>query len=273
MVLTLVPFLVAVIILLPYFHHLAINLIAVIVSVIGGYEAAGFFAAKGWSGTPLLTPILGAALPLAAYLEVSGLVPEGIEIPVILVLVAIILVREIFVLGEQDFPKILPRIALSITILLYPGLFLTYIVRFSTFPNPSISLVVFLLMVFGNDVLAYVAGSVWGKGSRRVFPVSPNKSLVGFLSGLAGSYIIAVAAWFIVPQVFMHKLWLMLVVAGAVGVTTILGDLIESAMKRSGELKDSGFVIPGRGGILDSIDSVLYAAPVCYYLLAAAAGR
>ena len=53
----------------------------------------------------------------------------------------------------------------------------------------------------------------------------------------------------------------------AVGIATILGDLIESAIKRSATSKDSGQLIPGRGGILDSVDSVLYAAPVFYYLL------
>lgn len=272
MVLTLVPTLLVIVLLLPWYHHLAINIVAVIVSVIGAYEAANFFAAKGYPTPRFLIPILGAALPITAYLEISGFVPVETVIQVVVGLSLLVMLREAFVLREQEFARILPRIAVSLTVLIYPGLLMTYIVRFSALPNPSLSLVVFLLMVFANDSFAYLAGSLWGKDSRRVLPVSPNKSVVGFIGGIAGTFIIAVGTWYAFPFVFHGRLALMIVAAACVAVMTILGDLVESAMKRSSDLKDSGFVIPGRGGILDSIDSILFAAPVCFYLLARAAG-
>ncbi len=269
---TVVPALVAIIIFAPWCQHLAINLIAVAASVIGAYEAAALFAAKGNPLTPAFIPILGAALPLATYLRVCGLLPPGSGLLVLTALVSIILVREIFVAREQDFGQILPRIAGSITVLIYPGLFVGYFIRFSLLPNASLSMIVFLLIVFGNDIVAYLAGSLWGTGSRRILPVSPNKSAVGFVGGIFGSLLFATAAWFAVPQVFFHRVGIYLAVSLTVAIATIAGDLVESAMKRSANVKDSGTIIPGRGGILDSIDSVIFACPICFYLLARAAG-
>lgn len=272
-VVTLVPSLVAIIMLLPWYHHLAINVVALGFSVLGAYESANFFRTRGLQATPWLVPIFGAALPATAYLEVSGWIPAGSEIPVLVALASIILLREVVVARERDFAGILPRIAASMTVLVYPGLFMTYIIKFSVFPDASITLVVFLLMVFANDTLAYLVGSLWGKNSRRIIPVSANKSVVGFIGGIAGTFIFAIAAWFLFPDVFFRRVGLMIATACAVAIATILGDLAESAMKRSSDLKDSGVAIPGRGGVLDSIDSILLAAPVCYYLLMTAVGK
>ncbi len=271
-VVTVVPALVAIIVFAPWYEHLVINLIAVAASVIGAYEASALFAAKGNPPSSALIPVLGAAFPLATYLEVCGLLPSGWTLPVLAALVSIILAREIFVGREQEFGQILPRIAASLTILVYPGLFVSYFIRFSLLPDSSLSMIVFLLIVFGNDILAYLAGSLWGSGSRRLLPVSPNKSLVGFVGGIAGSTLFATAAWLAVPQIFFHNLALLAAVTLTVALATIIGDLVESAMKRSAAVKDSGWIIPGRGGILDSIDSVIFASPICFYLLARGAG-
>lgn len=271
-VVTVVPALVAIIVLAPWYQHLAINLVAVAASIIGAYEASALFAARGNSPTPALIPVLGAAFPLATYLQICGFLPRGWELPVLAALVSIILAREIFLGREQEFAQILPRIAASITVLVYPGLFVSYFIRFSLLPDSSLSMIVFLLIVFGNDILAYLAGSLWGSGSRRILPVSPNKSVVGFVGGIVGSLLFATVAWFVVPQVFFHNPVLFVAVATTVALATIVGDLVESAMKRSANVKDSGWIIPGRGGILDSIDSVIFACPIGFYLLARAAG-
>ena len=271
-VVTVVPALVAIIVLAPWYRHLVINVIAVAASIVGAYEASALFAAKGNPPTSALIPVLGAAFPLATYLEVSGLLPPGWGLPLVAALVSVILAREIFVGRVQEFAQILPRIAASITVLVYPGLFVSYFIRFSVLPDASLSMIVFLLIVFGNDILAYLAGSLWGSGSRRILPVSPNKSVVGFVGGIVGSALFATAAWFVVPQVFFHNVALLAAVTFTVALTTIVGDLVESAMKRSATVKDSGWIIPGRGGILDSIDSIIFASPICFYLLARGAG-
>jgi len=200
------------------------------------------------------------------------LLPSGIVMPTLLVVVAAILAREAFLTSSTDFPKVLPRIASSIAVVVYPGLFLSYVVRISSLREAGLSLVVFLVIVFANDITAYLVGSKWGKGSRGFLAVSPNKSVAGFLGGMGGSILFAYLCWLLFPGVFSGHILIALGIGAGVGVLTIVGDLIESAMKRSSNLKDSGAVIPGRGGLLDSIDSILFASPLCYYLLVLAGG-
>lgn len=123
---------------------------------------------------------------------------------------------------------------------------------------------VFLLffVVWTSDTAAYYTGSAIGR-TPLAPQVSPKKTVEGALGGVAG----ALAATFIARVWFMH--WLSvpdcLILGVLLGVIGILGDLVESMLKRGAGVKDSASVVPGHGGILDRVDSVLYAAPVLYY--------
>jgi phosphatidate cytidylyltransferase len=137
-------------------------------------------------------------------------------------------------------------------------------VLLSSLPEASLSLLLFFSLVFVNDLLAYSAGTLARGWSRLGWAVSPNKSAIGFAAGLAGS-IGAAALYRVLAPRLLPVGWLTVIGLGAViGALTILGDLVESALKRSARVKDSSGIIPGRGGILDSIDSWLLAAPVFY---------
>lgn len=119
-----------------------------------------------------------------------------------------------------------------------------------------------LLLVMLNDSCAYFSGTFWGK--KKLYPsVSPNKSVEGAIGGLAGSMLAAGLA----HMIFMPWAGLMplLVLGLVVGVVAELGDLFESLLKRSFGVKDSGTLIPGHGGILDRLDSLLFAFPLTYY--------
>ncbi len=121
-------------------------------------------------------------------------------------------------------------------------------------------LVLFLVML--NDSCAYFTGTFWGK--KKLYPsVSPKKSVEGAIGGLAGSILAAGLAHvtFMPWTGLLPLLFLGLVV----GVVAELGDLFESLLKRSFGVKDSGTLIPGHGGILDRLDSLLFAFPLTYY--------
>lgn len=119
-----------------------------------------------------------------------------------------------------------------------------------------------LFAVYFGDTFAYYGGRRFGR--RKLAPeISPGKTVEGAICGLIGSMAGAMLGplWFFQRLPIGHALLL-----GAVlGATGILGDLAESLLKRAGSVKDSGALLPGHGGILDRIDSLLLAAPVLYW--------
>ena len=154
----------------------------------------------------------------------------------------------------------------------YPGYFLAWIVRFSSLREPSLSILFFFCLVFGNDMLAYFAGSLWGASTRLNLVVSPKKSALGFGAGLVGSLIIVGLFQVVLPEFPRLGLLAKIALGLGTGITVIIGDLLESGLKRSAGVKDSGGVIPGRGGLLDSVDSMVFTAPLFYYALLLSGG-
>lgn len=255
---------------LPHLHHLGFNIAVTVVTLIGALEMEALFRARGMKTSRWLVPVMSCALPISAYLETAGVIPAGSMALVTSAALAVIFIRAIALARAQEMRSILELVASSVFTLLYPGFFLSYIVRLSSLPSPSLNILFFLCIVFANDMAAYFAGSLWGESTRLNLAVSPQKSVVGFCAGLAGSLIVVLIFHFVVPGYPPFGLPLNLVIGLALGVLTILGDLIESGFKRSAGVKDSGVLILGRGGILDSVDSMMLSAPLFYYLLAMA---
>jgi phosphatidate cytidylyltransferase len=111
-----------------------------------------------------------------------------------------------------------------------------------------------------------------GKGNRNLLAVSPNKSIAGFIGGTASCMLIGVAFVLAIPAMSaMFTWWEAMVIALVISVVSNIGDLVESTFKRGAKVKDSGTIIFGRGGILDSIDSLLASAPFFVVLVAALA--
>lgn len=124
-----------------------------------------------------------------------------------------------------------------------------------------------LLALFGTwayDICAFFVGC--GIGKRRPWPaISPNKSLEGAIGGLLGSIIISLLflRWLGIDLWLVHGLLL----GVGIGFLAQTGDLAESALKRNLQTKDSGVFLPGHGGLLDRIDSLLFTIPFVYYYL------
>jgi phosphatidate cytidylyltransferase len=120
----------------------------------------------------------------------------------------------------------------------------------------------FFLVTFGSDAGAYFTGKAIGR--RKLAPsISPGKTVEGLIGGLiaAGAFA-ALSTWWFFPHLpYKFSIPLALVIA-ALGV---LGDLVESAIKRGSGAKDAAAILPGHGGLLDRLDSLLFGAPVLYY--------
>jgi phosphatidate cytidylyltransferase len=152
----------------------------------------------------------------------------------------------------------------------YIGFALSHFVLVRSLDGGVILALAVLIGVWASDVLAYFVGSLIG--SHKLAPrISPNKSWEGFLAGTAG----AVAVWLALPlvaDISISIAW-RIVIGLAVAVAALVGDLFESRIKREVGVKDSGNLLPGHGGFLDRIDSLLLVSVVAFYLLVAAGVR
>lgn len=120
-------------------------------------------------------------------------------------------------------------------------------------------------MIALNDNAAFYVGRLLGRNSPKLAPrISPNKTWIGFAGGFTATVLVALAFGYAVPHLsWLHRLGL----GAVVGVAVPGGGLIESAMKRDVGVKDSGFLIPGHGGVMDRFDSFAFCGPIVYYLL------
>ncbi|MDI6401780.1 phosphatidate cytidylyltransferase [Balneolaceae bacterium ANBcel3] len=170
----------------------------------------------------------------------------------------LVFILETFRSGNRGWTQLAPTIMLGVTIpALFSGLIL---IRNTGESNEGLILTFALLfMVWANDVFAYFGGKLTGK--HKLAPsISPNKTVEGFLWGLAGS--IMVVVFFKLAVHGFPLAWAgTILFAFLTGCAGPAGDLAESKLKRAAGIKDSSNVLPGHGGFYDRFDAVLFSAP------------
>jgi phosphatidate cytidylyltransferase len=236
------------------------------VAVIGAFEMKKMLDMKGIPTFRILSPVLSATLPAVAYLEGITLLPGGAFLVWTAGLVGVYMVITVFVTKEEKLRERLPLFSSSLVILVFPSFFLSFIVRITDFSHPQFALVFLILPVFMNDIFAYLAGKLTHGWTRLNLLISPNKSLIGFIAGLVASVVAMLVLASLLSDYYVITPVAAVVTGILIGVTAIVGDLFESALKRSCHIKDSGVVMGGRGGILDAIDSLLLSAPVFFWI-------
>jgi phosphatidate cytidylyltransferase len=168
----------------------------------------------------------------------------------------------VYLFRFHDMQSVSRDLAVSLLGLIYIPLLLSHAVLLRALPAGRDWIFLVLFVVMASDTLAYFVGMNWGK-HRLYAAVSPKKSIEGSIGGLAGGALGALICklWFF-PELSSVDV---LLIGVGVGAFSQLGDLVESLLKRSFGVKDSGTLIPGHGGILDRLDSLLFAFPVTYY--------
>lgn len=125
-----------------------------------------------------------------------------------------------------------------------------------------------LVPIYLNDSLAYATGRLFGK--HKLIPsVSPKKTWEGFIGGIVGTVLLTnLLVYLLEPGLYdLHQAILFTSLSVLASILATLGDLFESKLKRAAEVKDSGNILPGHGGVLDRTDAMLFVAPVLYLLL------
>jgi phosphatidate cytidylyltransferase len=231
---------------------------AVLLAATGAWECAAILKHRG--SRPFAWLAVAAALGVVAAFAAQPPFASAVAI-----LTATALAAPALALWRRPTPEaMLDAVTTTYVPVLFVGLPFAFVVGLRAIPgeNGPDLLLLAMLCVTLSDAGAYYVGSAFG--SRRMAPViSPKKSWEGAAGGVVGSVIGALLAhfWFFRRLSLAHALSLGVVLCAA----GILGDLAESMLKRAGGVKDSSALLPGHGGVLDRVDSLLVAAPVLYY--------
>ncbi|QSH94219.1 CDP-archaeol synthase [Treponema phagedenis] len=260
-----VPLIVGSIYLFPHNHFLVFHVELFIVLIIAVSEMQKIVSQKLKTYPPLISIILGLIIPILSYLFTWKLVPGPLLLFIVFSVFITILLIEFFISFSGDFSFSIERISTAFFLALYPSSFSIFFSLIARWNNAKIVLCLFLLLIFACDSLAWVFGMGLGKNNRGFIPASPKKSIAGFVGGILSSVLVGILAY----TVFKHKLQIsfigIITTSFLTAIAAIIGDLIESIIKRSANVKDSGKAILGRGGIMDSIDSITLGVPVFYF--------
>jgi len=239
-----------------YFHPYAFGALFTIITGLCLWEFHTFTRCREMQ---TLGTVSGMYLFVATFLFASGHFDIGIFLPYILLLF-LILVRGLFVNKTNPLNEWL----VSFFAQVYCAGFLS-LLNFIAFDISHTYIPYYVLLVFVfvwiNDTCAYLIGSMFGR--HKMFPaISPLKSWEGF----AGGFVVTLAFSLLFATLFplFMPLYHWIAFACAVVIAATCGDMVESMMKRTFEVKDSGTILPGHGGILDRMDSVILATPVAY---------
>ena len=260
------PLVLASIYFLPHYNFLVYHIELFIAALIANYEIYNILSQRSPAYPKKILACFGTILVLSSYLIGLHAVPfQYIFIVFGCVTVGMMFMEVIFSFSG-NFTNSIARLTTGVFMLIYPWGLTVFLSAIASLPNAGALIIMFFLMTFGCDSFAWLFGMLLGKNNRGFIKSSPKKSIVGFIGGFIGSITAAVASFYFFNKQFNGKLRELIIIALFTALFAIIGDIIESILKRSADVKDSGKVILGRGGILDSIDSLLIAAPVFYTL-------
>lgn len=235
-------------------------LAVVLLALAAQYELFGMLEAKGGEPQRVLGLVLGAIVALHA-------VWPGWWVAAVVGVIALLVV-ELFRKKEQP----LENLSGTLFSLAYPVLLLSFLIDLRQVRAPGIDgdgafwlTLTTLLLVWATDTLAYFSGRAFGK--HKLMPrVSPKKTWEGSIGGLLGAVGVGIVLKLLVlPFLSALDIVVIALICGALGQ---IGDLAESVFKRAAGVKDSGNLLPGHGGLLDRVDSLLFAVPLVYLYVA-----
>ncbi|HPC37713.1 MAG TPA: phosphatidate cytidylyltransferase [Exilispira sp.] len=186
-------------------------------------------------------------------------------------ILTILIITSLFYIFKKNISTYSLSLFLHLFGLFYISISLSFILVFySIFSNASNLFLLFLLIVWSSNIFGYLIGMFWLPRNPLNLEVSPNKSLKGFLGAIFFGTFIPFSLTIIFPDFFHFSFsnkFIILILIFLTNIFSIMGDLFESAFKRFCGVKDSSNYLKGFGGILDSVDSILFAFPFYFSFL------
>lgn len=238
-----------------------IDVVIAIVAIISLYEY--FNAFKEYKPIKWIAYLLAASISCIHIITPISILPIliTISIPCIITIMFIQLVI-------KDLKISIIDIAITLFGIAYIVLFLLFVPLMLNAPHGRIFVWYVFIVAWGTDIFAYIIGRRFGK--HKFSKISPNKSIEGCLAGIIGSVICSLIYTLCVNKILQIELisYLYIVMISMIlSVIGQFGDFAASSIKRFVGIKDFGNLIPGHGGILDRIDSLIFIAPFAYILL------
>ena len=254
-----------------WFGDAALATLLSVVAGVAAWELCRMVRTSGFAPLDGLTIVLAAALPLLAHavrLNVLNPGPAWFAVALILIMTVTIFSR-----GVDGRPLGVAAACCFIAIYTGGALSFAYVLRYDNYAvgrtSQCLVLLLPVLLTWASDTGAYFVGRLFGR--NKLMPsVSPAKTVEGALGGVALSVVICwlFVRMLLVPQGQLGLSPIGIVAFGiAIAVAAQLGDLFESLLKREAGVKDSSGLLPGHGGFLDRVDSVLFVLPVAALLL------
>jgi phosphatidate cytidylyltransferase len=197
---------------------------------------------------------------LSSYIDVEFIMPMIVTLGIAVSLVLL--------LGRKQKQGAFTDWSWTFAEILYVGWLLGYLVALRGLDNGRSWVFLAIFVTFGSDSTAYFIGSSFGK--HKLAPtISPKKTWEGAIGGMAGAAAVSLLFLCVKPVQLTSYLnwWQLVIIALAISAVGLMGDLVESLFKRNTGVKDSGSIFPGHGGMLDRMDSIVFAVVLVYYFV------
>jgi phosphatidate cytidylyltransferase len=274
-------------------HLVLIALYGFFITIVGSIEFSTMLNKKGIINKGIILSIFNTFIYIFSYFYVNNILNiqrvKGIWLiffTILIFCISFLYSRDIL---KKDLSLSLDKVAFYLLGILYIGLpsfFIPFILNIDYNPAEPVpifkninsygtltgSLFGFLLLteVFTSDIFSYVFGMAFGRNNRLNLEASPNKSWAGYIGGYISIFFWVTLYYIFFDRVFhliTNPWWFYYGLTLISGIIIPIGDLVESVFKRSAQIKDSGTIMGGRGGILDSADTALYYIPIYFMIL------
>lgn len=242
-----------------YFGGIVTCGLMALVSLVGNMELLRVY------GVNKKTP--GIVCYLATVLYYIAIYLDRMDIIVPMMVIYLLVMLAVYVLIFPTYSD--KQIMAAFMDFFYVSVMLSFVYLIRNMEHGLVLVLLIFVSSWINDTCAYFVGRALGK--HKMAPVlSPKKSIEGLIGGIVGAGVFGAVFGILFDKYVdtMNYAPLLFAVVGAVGaLPAVIGDLAASAIKRNNDIKDYGKLIPGHGGILDRFDSIIFTAPIIYYLL------